>query len=83
MTNGFVALIFNFCAAIAGPGEDAGNVQLGYISKDECVVKMIVGDSHGDTVTVNMHTISVELLDGGAQVNIDGQGFALIETTGI
>lgn len=80
MTHGFIALIFNFCAAMSPPGEDAGTIQLGYQSQGECVVRMIVGDSHGDTVTINGHAVGVELLVGGAQVTIDGQGFALIET---
>lgn len=84
MLHGFIGLIFNFCVAVSPPyGEYANTVELGYQSEGECVVRMIVGDSKGDTVTINEHTISIEILEGGAQVNIDNQGFALIYTEGI
>lgn len=80
MDHGFVGLIWGFCAAISQPGEEAPNtIKLGYQSEGQCIVRMVVGDSHGETITINEHAISVEILEGGAQVNIDEQGFVVID----
>ena len=79
---GFVGLIWNFCAAVSPPWDGPATVRLGYQSQGECIVRIIVGDSHGETVTINDHTISIEIIEGGAQINIDNQGFTLINTNG-
>jgi hypothetical protein len=82
MTSGFTALAFSFCAAIVQDG-GADNVALGYVSNDKCEVMMIVGDSHGDTATINGHDIGVELLLDGAVVHIDDLQFVIQKTEGV
>lgn len=77
----FVALAFGFCASLTSHGAQ-DLVALGYIAKDECVVRMIVGDSHGETVTVNDHEIGVTILHDGAEVQIDDLHFVVQKTEG-
>jgi adenylosuccinate synthase len=82
MEAGFVALAFGFCASVI---QDEGQnvVALGYVSETTCVVRMEVGDSHGDTVTINDHDIGVEMIDGGAVVHIDDLLFVIPKTVGV
>lgn len=79
MIDGFVALIFGFCAAAI---DDASSdvVAFGYQSDGQCVVRMYLGDSHDQTVTINEHSVSVKLLPGGAEVGIDDLRFVLVKT---
>lgn len=77
----FVALAFGFCASLTSHGAQ-DLVALGYVSKDECVIRMIVGDSHGQAVTVNDHEIGVTILQDGAEVRIDDLRFVIPKTEG-
>lgn len=82
MDAGFVALAFSFCAAMAMIGNQ-DVVAFGYVSGRECVVHAYVGDSHGETVTINDHSIGIEMLDEGAVVHIDDLQFVTAKTEGI
>jgi hypothetical protein len=82
MDAGFVALAFSFCAAMATlGGQDV--VAFGYVSGKECIVHAYVGDSHGETVTINDHSIGIEMLSEGAVVHIDDLRFTIAKTEGI
>jgi hypothetical protein len=82
MDAGFVALAFSFCAAMATlGGQDV--VAFGYVSGKECVVHAYVGDSHGEMVTINGHSIGVEMLAEGAVVHVDDLQFTIAKTEGI
>lgn len=82
MEAGFVALAFSFCAAMAMVGgQDV--VAFGYVSGKTCIVHAYVGDSHGETVTINQHSIGIEMLDDGAVVHIDELRFVIAKTEGI
>ncbi len=82
LDGGFVALAFSFCAAmdIIG-GQDV--VALGYISRDKCIVHARFGDSHGDTVTINHHSIGIDMIKDGAVVHIDELLFVIQKTDGV
>jgi len=82
MEAGFVALAFSFCASMAMVGgQDV--VAMGYVSGKECIVHMYIGDSHGETVTINQHSIGIEMLESGAVVHIDDLLFTIAKTEGI
>lgn len=80
MDGGFVAMAFSFCAAM-GADEGQQIVELGSIQDDKCIVRMIIGDSHGQTAEINKHEIGVEMLKGGAVVHIDDLQFVIVITT--
>ncbi len=82
MDAGFVALAFSFCAAMATIGNQ-DVVAFGYVSGKSCVVHAYVGDSRGETVTINQHSIGIEMLESGAVVHIDDLRFVLAKTEGI
>lgn len=79
MIDGFVALAFGFCAAIE---EDGGQevVAFGYVSAEECHVRIYLGDSHGETLTINQHEIGVKILGEGAEIGIDDLRFVIPKT---
>lgn len=81
MIGGAVVLAFGFCAAmdLIG-GQDV--VALGYVSKGECIVHARFGDSHGDTVTINEHSIGIDMIEDGAVVHIDELRFVIPKTEG-
>ncbi len=82
MEAGFVALAFSFCAAVATLGNQ-DVVAFGYVSGKQCVVHAYVGDSHGETVTINQHSIGIDMLESGAVVHIDDLLFVIAKTEGI
>ena len=82
MDAGFVALAFSFCAAMSTiGGQDV--VAFGYVSGKQCVVHAYVGDSHGETVTINQHSIGIDILESGAVIHIDDLLFTIAKTEGI
>lgn len=81
MPAGFIALAFSFCAAMTlNGGQDV--IALGYVSHGKCIVQMEVGDSHGQTATINGHDVGVEMIEEGAIVHIDDLQFVILKTEG-
>jgi hypothetical protein len=81
MDSGFVALAFSFCAAMAVIGNQ-DVVAFGYVSGKACIIHAYVGDSHGETVTINDHSIGIEMIEDGAVVHIDNLLFVIAKTDG-
>ncbi len=80
--DGFTLLAFGFCAALTIDGNQ-DVVALGYVSSDTCIIRMEVGDSHGETVTINGHEVGIEMIEGGAVVHVDELQFVIPKTEGI
>lgn len=79
--DGFTALAFGFCAAIASiHGQPL--VDLGQIVAGECQTFAWVGDSHGESAVIHGHDFEVSMFYGGAEVIIDGRKYIVPKTTG-
>ena len=80
--DGFTALVFGFCAAVANiHGEEL--LDLGNVVAGECKTFAWFGDSHGETAVIQGHDIGVSMFEAGAEVTIDGRKFVVPKTQGI
>lgn len=80
MTDGFTALVFGFCAMVSSEGD---SVELGYVSEDKCIVRVDIGNTHGQTATLNEHEVGIKMLEGGAEISIDDLRFVIQASKGI
>lgn len=74
--DGFMALAFGFCAAVANV-HGQYLIDLGNIVAGECKTFAWVGDSRGESVRVQGHDISVSMFEDGAEVTLDGRRFVV------
>jgi hypothetical protein len=68
----FTVLAFALCARMSVIGSQ-DVVDLGKLVAGECEVKYSFGESHGDTVQLYGHEVSVAVVDNGAFVAVDDQ----------
>lgn len=77
----FTALLFGMCASVTDP-PNADAVLIGYVTSEKCEVSFGIGDTHGQTVSLGGHDYSVDIIDNGAILTMDGHQFLLKVTTG-
>ncbi len=69
-----ILLAFGLCAALASYGHQ-DTVSIGYVSRGECIVHLVVGES--GVFPWAGHDIEVQFIEGGATVTVDEMEYVL------